>query len=761
MRGLVVGTDPDDYAVIQSCLRPLHIELTALDNLTEVRSKLGAGELRLLVLGSRIARDQASELMKLADALPMILRPRTVVVIDPASDELAAWLELAADLYVTQGVSPQAIAPLLPKLRQQPGDNPDDDMVRRIAQSSPNIIYLFDLAAQKPIYVNRSLESILGYTFEALRVMGPDLIRTLVHPDDLGQSLGNFSKLTDPDDVNVITELRLRHANGTWRWMRSILTTFVRDDQGLPIQLVGTLDDITDRKEAEAAVVRAQKDFREVIENIPDFVVLYRASKVAYVNSAGLSFFGFDCREDVLGRDVFGFIHPDDHDTIRDHLNDRDLALEPREVRIIREDGDTVWVEVVGGRNVEFEGGSAGLMVIRDISQRKRIQSRLMLADRMVSVGTLAAGVAHEINNPLSYVIGNLAYLSEQFSRLAESIPAERRSDLMEAVQEAREGAERVRVIVSDLRTFSREDDSNPRAVDIHAVLDSTLNIAANDLRSRAHVVKDYQPVPYVRGNAARLGQVVLNLMVNAAQAIPEGRKEANEIRLRTYCDGPWVVIEVSDTGGGIPSSIISRIFDPFFTTKPVGIGTGLGLSICHNIVESLGGELSVESTLGVGTTFRVSLPRNERDEQPLSLVSVPEPLRGQPSRILIIDDDPIVARAIERALSEQHDVVVADGADRALELCRREDFHVVFCDVLMPGVSGMEFYERIKRDRPGYEQRVVFITAGTSNDYVRAFFEEISNERLTKPFDIEELRTVARTAAERVRHFDDVHALA
>jgi PAS domain S-box-containing protein len=253
----------------------------------------------------------------------------------------------------------------------------------------------------------------------------------------------------------------------------------------------------------------------------------------------------------------------------------------------------------------------------RDVTARReaeeahaQLQKQLMLVDRMMSVGTLAAGVAHEINNPLSFVIANIDLTREELRGLAAPPSTARVGALEEMLRDARVGAERVRKIVLGLKTFSRTDDELRAIVDLKPALDMAVSMVFSEIRHRANLVKEYGPSPLVDADEARLGQVFVNLLVNAAQAIPEGKMEANAIRIVTSTDADGgAVIEVHDTGVGIPQAILPRIFDPFFTTKAVGVGTGLGLSICHNIVTSLGGQISVTSDAGRGSTFRVRLP--------------------------------------------------------------------------------------------------------------------------------------------------------
>jgi signal transduction histidine kinase len=243
--------------------------------------------------------------------------------------------------------------------------------------------------------------------------------------------------------------------------------------------------------------------------------------------------------------------------------------------------------------------------------------ARRALADRLSSAAALAAGVAHELNNPLAYVTANLAFLAERTARLAEVLAgAPRTADdvdlgtqLAEAMREARTGAERMRAVVRDLKTFARVDEEQPKPVDVRPIIDSCLNVAWTEIRRRAGLVRDLEAVPPVLGDEGRLSQVFLNLLLNAAQSIPAGRPDGHEVRVatRTRADGR-VEVEVRDNGGGITPEHLPRIFDPFFTTKGPRHGTGLGLSICYSVISGMGGEIEVESTVGAGSTFRVLL---------------------------------------------------------------------------------------------------------------------------------------------------------
>ena len=391
------------------------------------------------------------------------------------------------------------------------------------------------------------------------------------------------------------------------------------------------------------------------------------------------------------------------------------------------------------------DGKISGVVVVaRDITERKQTEAQLIVSDRMASLGTLAAGVAHEINNPLACVTAYLALASEDLETLGKRYPVP--SELIDEVRDAREGAERVRTIVRDLRIFSRAEDAKSGPVNVEQVLESTLRMTWNEIRHRARLTKAYGKVPPVAANEARLGQVFLNLVVNAAQAIPEGNYARNEVRIETRVDSDShrVVVSISDTGAGIPADVQRRLFTPFVTTKPAGIGTGLGLSICHRIVTALGGAIDFTSEVGKGTTFRVALPIADL-EAVVEIAAPADPARAsRRGSVLIIDDDPMITHSVQRLLASDHDVRVLDGAEAALELIKAgQRFDVVLCDLMMPQVTGMDLYGALVALDRKQAAQMVFMTGGAFTPAARAFLDGVPNLRIEKPFEIQQLRAL------------------
>ena len=348
--------------------------------------------------------------------------------------------------------------------------------------------------------------------------------------------------------------------------------------------------------------------------------------------------------------------------------------------------------------------------------------------------------------------MANVHVAAQDVESLAESLgPSIAFDELREELHDASSCIERIRDIVRDLKIFSRSQEEKTAPIDVQRVMESTLRMAWNEIRHRARVVKIYGEIGPVEASEARLGQVFLNLIVNAAQAIPEGRVEKNEIRITTTkgSDGN-IVIEIADTGPGIPPDVLTRLFTPFFTTKPIGVGTGLGLSICRRIVTSFGGSIDVESRVGKGTVFRVVLPpavSPEDDASPAAPIAAAARRRG---RILVVDDEQVIVKVIQRILAAAHEVVALTDAEVALARVRAgERFDVILCDLMMPQVTGMEVHaELLKIDR-GQAERMVFLTGGAFTAAARAFLDETPNFRIEKPFDHMQLRALVN---DRVR---------
>ncbi|MDB5216653.1 MAG: Sensory box histidine kinase/response regulator [Myxococcaceae bacterium] len=386
---------------------------------------------------------------------------------------------------------------------------------------------------------------------------------------------------------------------------------------GRIVGAVGFVDDISERIRFVQVLERSEARFRAIIELSRDAIAVYRDGRFVFANPAMADILRYEQAVDLLGMAMLDIIHPDD----RSIVVQRRLAFEggkplpPTELRFLRRDGTTGHIDFVS-MPIDYEG-PAILTMARDMSEIRLMQADLLQTDRMASLGTLAAGVAHEINNPLAYMSTNLEgienrKLPELRARIAAQAGAghllEVVDDVEAMVRLAREGAEQVRTIVADLRTFSRSDDAPRSWIDIHRVLDAAVHMAWSGLARSIALDRTYGDTPPIFGNESRLAQVFLNILVNATQAVA-GRDDAR-VEVTTITDGEGrAVITVRDNGHGMSADVVSRIFDPFFTTKQAGVGTGLGLWVCQGIVTAWGGRIDVESALGRGTTFTVVVP--------------------------------------------------------------------------------------------------------------------------------------------------------
>lgn len=544
-------------------------------------------------------------------------------------------------------------------------------------------------------------------------------------------------------------------------------------------------------REAVELLRTSELRFRSLSDATSEGVLFHSDGRVSDANAAATRLFDRDSGE-LVGRSLTS------------------LFEEPSS--LARLGNDMVELSAIGSAGARFPveasnrsvgDGDMEILTVRDISERKRTEARIILADRLASLGTLAAGAAHEINNPLTYVLAGIETLSE---RVGEGRPREGSSvsvdqeEALSLLAEMREGCDRVTSIVQELRELSRGKDDDRVPVRVVEAFETAIRMTYSDIREKAKIVRDFQCEPRVLANPGRLGQVLINLLVNAAQAIPEGDpgKHVITVGVRDLSNGR-IRLEVSDTGSGIPDALLPRIFDPFVTTKAVGQGTGLGLSICHNIVTSLGGTIDVESEEGRGTTFRIeleaaarlslppvristptptqspfrfppaSVPVLETSEPNASVVQSPSPVKVpadgeesganaasvapaavslEPLRVLVIDDDPGVSRALARMLRD-HKTTLAEGGQPGIELLLREDFDLVLCDLMMPDVNGMDVYETVRTVRPDIASRIVFITGGAHTAEGRAFLERVPNPKLDKPIARAELQDLMRTRRE------------
>jgi PAS domain S-box-containing protein len=597
-------------------------------------------------------------------------------------------------------------------------------------------------------WATEAFERITGYSVDQLNEKGG--LRSLIVPED--RELFDRAENAHKDGPSVL-EYRIRTCAGDVCWLRDYRRPELDVAGTRVVRVFGAVKHVTEQKRAEEALRDAMIEleqrvgmevarFRAVLDQAGESILVIdpRTQRVVDVNDTACRALGYT-RVQLLEKSI-GDIQVGGspwQDRGFSELSESTLSAE----QVYRtRDNNTFPVEVTASLR-RFMGQDYLVVVAREITERKQLEAQLAQSDRLASVGVLAAGVAHEINNPLVYIMNNLSYV---LTHMPEGF-----DELASALREARSGAERVRDIVKDLKTFSRSDSEKMEPMDVRVILDSAIKVAHNEIRHRAQLVRHYDDIPAVDANT-RLGQVFLNLILNAAHAIGEGDVANNQITVRVERREPQnqVLVSIRDTGVGIPSERLSKIFDPFFTTKPVGVGTGLGLSICRNITEALGGHIEVTSEVGVGSTFSVSLPYSVQRAVGLIQPSSRPPAQTTRSlRVLVVDDDVFVARSIRRLLRPQHDVTLALSGRQALGLIRNSEYDVIFCDVMMPEMTGMELHAAVSKQNIKLSERFVFITGGPFTPEARQLFDAVTNPCIQKPFTPTDLANVLESAVQ------------
>jgi PAS domain S-box-containing protein len=480
------------------------------------------------------------------------------------------------------------------------------------------------------------------------------------------------------------------------------------------------------RKDREAALAVAHNEFRAVLSGIPDGACVLRDGRIYFANAAFLNMLKLS-EEGVIGRPFAEFVHADDRAQF-----EREHESKVTRVRVSPADGLARFVEISAAGAVSFEGKPAMILLSRDTTDYQLAREELSRTEKLSALGSLAAGVAHELNNPLAYVALNLDLLAQSADKWLP--PAER-----DALKEAIEGIQRLRDITGELRAFSGADGpGQAEPVDVSRAVSSALSIAQNEIRHRARLVRDLEDGVFVLAREGQLVQVLVNVLVNAAQAIVANRIDGQVIAVRSRrAEGGSVEIVVSDTGAGIPDSLLPHLFAPFTTSKRRGEGSGLGLAICKRIVTGFGGQIRVDSVMGKGTQVTIVLEGTSRAPAPPSLRAAPSvDTIGQRRRVLIVDDEVSIARALKRVLSGYEIVVAADGHAALKLLEGGAQFDVVLCDLMMPGLSGEALHDEARRLNGGLAKRFVFMTGGALMPANAEFLKSSRCPVLLKPFD-------------------------
>ena len=624
---------------------------------------------------------------------------------------------------------------------------------RLLAESIDDIVCLQDLDGTA-LYYSASTEKALGFTPSEL--VGKDVF-ALTHPDDLAKLAGD-AYLAVLRGETPLVEWRCLRKDGTYIWVETH-TALLRNEAGVPDRLLSVTRDIEARKHVQEALRQSEERMRALIDRAAYGIFRStRAGRFLDVNPSLVAMLGYESAEALMAIDIPNDLYVDLQERER-WMSAIDGGTHPEwfDLTWRRKDGTPIAVRLSAraardshGDVLWYEG------IAENVTERLRREAVVRRAERMSSLGHTLAGVAHELNNPLAAISGFAQIL------LKTNLPKEDRSAIETVHREARRAAK----IVKDLLTFARRQESSERhRVDLNGIvryIADTQRYAMETHGVLCELVLSDEPT-FVAADPAQLEQVMLNLLVNARQALETmtapaiaGRVASGSMRtpmivIRTAVRGNNVALEISDNGPGIAAAELPRIWDPFWTTKEEGEGTGLGLSVVHGIVTQHGGTIDVESRVGAGTTFTVSLPAYGRDASdgrlPIEIIASPPatPNAERPLDILVIDDEEVIVGLLVRYFSSRgHAVVPAHEGHQALRVAQRASFDVVICDLRMPGMDGAEVIRRLKELPTCATARFILSTGDTATPAVRHRIEGLALAAVVdKPYEVETLRRI------------------
>jgi signal transduction histidine kinase len=531
------------------------------------------------------------------------------------------------------------------------------------------------------------------------------------------------------------------------RWTR--LTAAVQLGVDGEIQhIIGTTQDIHHEHTVNEQQRKMARRMKELVEQLPEAVVVWVDGREVLRNvQADRLLTSAPSAAGVGG--LLAQLAKSDRNRVLEHLaaaqrgNTSDAVI----ARL-----GELWIEL-SSCSIQTDEGLAVLTLFRDISARRQLEMHVAAHDRMATVGTLAAGVAHEINNPLCFIQLNLELLREELPQLLELgkvSETERISvtrDLLAKLDDTIVGTGRVQEVVSDLMVFSHtEAQSEEGSADIVEAVQLAMNLGRHRFKHKAQLYLQAPPSIIVSGQIGLLSQVFLNLIVNAIDAIEDSSIADGQIRIRIRRTGSHAEITVEDNGPGIPDNAIARIFDPFFTSKKVGKGSGLGLAISRSIISRCGGTIVAENRRQGGAGFRVRLPISEGDVENEHTEELPLPIPTAHSQILIVDDEEMLLRALARGLSTDFQVTTAQRGERAIELVSEGlDPDIILLDIMLPDRDGSEVYAWMCEHRPHLQERIILMTGGAVTTTTQRFLERTTATVFKKPLKLQLLRNHLR----------------
>ncbi|MGI2335880.1 MAG: PAS domain-containing hybrid sensor histidine kinase/response regulator [Dehalogenimonas sp.] len=613
----------------------------------------------------------------------------------------------------------------------------------RLLETTTDGILLIDADTGQVIDVNSFFTSTLGLPRETL------VNKPVWELEFLKQVFSDKAKLLD-----------LEHKNYTFH--HELPFKSPKKSEVLDIELIGSPYEIANQKlirlnvrilkersEAQAKLWESEIRFFQLMENVPIGIAASRQGITIFTNRAYLEMFGYEKGEDLYGSTFLDQIVPEFRDEViqKAIAQEQGLPVDPLyEYHGLRKDGSSFPFQTQVAM-VEFKDGPALLGFFTDKTKVKLAENETnLLRDkaemnaRLATVGEMAAGIAHEINNPLTGVIGFSELLQER-----KDLPP----DVMENLQIINSGSVRVKEIVKRMLTFARQAKPTKSSVSVNELLDNTIEMRSYVLKTaNIEVIKDYDSeLPLIDADPGQLQQVFLNLIVNAEFAMKKAHDKGKLTITSRKFDDTHIAVTIADDGPGMTEAVQAKLFQPFFTTKDPGEGTGLGLSLSRSIVLEHNGTIEVDSKLGVGTTFTIKFPLIQ--SQDIEPKTTPEARRARrvvsSAHVLVVDDEPTIRALIKSILSMQgHLVEDTDNPQQALKMLGESHFDLIFLDIRMPSMSGMELHEIILTRWPKQAENIIFVTGDTSDLLIREYLATHQIPYISKPFDRATLEKVA-----------------
>ncbi|MBI3419645.1 MAG: response regulator [Proteobacteria bacterium] len=607
---------------------------------------------------------------------------------------------------------------------------------------------LFDLDfLRKENYFSDRFRRILGVNL-ATQKSPVKAWLSLIHSEDRMRFRRTLASFRRDKTRNTLTlDARINRPDRKTVWI-STTGVAVRNEAGRIVRLVGSVGDVTEKKRAEMRLRTSEMRFRSITEAHPVPVL------IATLHEGEIVFASPGCQaalqlpvENLQGRTLGDFF--DNGDILRELLLEvqQKGRLDLKEVVIKRAD-NTRFPAAISARPIHYERRPCAVFGLYDISERKTAEARvketeaaLQQSEKLAALGGLLAGVAHELNNPLSVIVGQAALLKE-------SAPEPK---ILQRADKIRTAGERCSRIVRSFLALARRKPTERKPVAINTLIEESLELVAFQLRTDNIELRRKldATLPAALADSDQMIQVITNLVINAKQVLAE-RPAPRIIEVETWhrdAEGgneATVYVAVSDNGTGVPKEIVHRIFEPFFTTKPAGAGTGVGLSLCHSVIETHGGRIWVEDAVGGGARFVFTLPVSNKAFARDNMEAMVEgaPAKAPPMRILVVDDEVELAQTLCDILTpDGHQTAIADNGKRALEMLKERDYDLVISDLRMPVMDGPTLYRTLEKTMPRYMQRILFVTGDTLSLPVREFLHSYSLDVIEKPYSPEEVR--------------------